>query len=148
MFDTVSDYFFEINSKEQNHCHGRGELLGKKKLMHNAKCLSESLFQFACLAWTLRMYGSKSGDYRGHFSCHHRDSCVSIATVKKPELQVTDPAEVSLDNNSLCHYLTLWWLQLPSQNIKPQSPKRSGALSGYLRERKTWVARGAALRGH
>lgn len=52
MFDTVSDYFFEINSKEQNHCHGRGELLGKKKLMHNAKCLSESLFQFACLAWT------------------------------------------------------------------------------------------------
>jgi hypothetical protein len=26
--------------------------LGKKKLMHNAKCLSESLFQFACLAWT------------------------------------------------------------------------------------------------
>jgi hypothetical protein len=34
------------------------------------------------------------------------------------QLQVIDPAEARLDNNSLCHYLILWWLQLLSQNRK------------------------------
>lgn len=49
--------------------------------------------------------------------CEHSNSEVS-------GLQVTDPAEVRLDNNSLCHYLILQWLPLLSQNIKPRSLKR------------------------